>query len=54
MIILTDPENNKTKTFKSIREMTKLTGLTSKFIKYHIALGKIYVCNKLLQIEEYM
>ena len=52
MITITNPENNKQQTFKSVKEMSKLTGLSFKFIKHHIALGEIYLCGKLIKITE--
>lgn len=43
---------NEEYTYKTIREMTKITGLESKFIKYHLKLGQIYLSNKLFNIIE--
>lgn len=52
MVTLTNPQNNKQQTFKSVKEMSKITGLSYKFIKQHIALGKMYICDKLIKITE--
>lgn len=50
MIII---QNDKEKyEYKSIREMTKITGIQSKFIKYHLKLGEIYLNNKIWNIIE--
>ena len=52
MVTLTNTENNKQQTFKSVKEMSKITGLSYKFIKQHIALGEMYICDKLIKINE--
>ena len=45
MVTLTNTQNNKQQTFKSVKEMSKITGLSYKFIKQHIALGEMYICD---------
>ena len=52
MVTLTNPENNKQQTFKSVKEMSKITGLSYKFIKQHISIGEMYICGKLIKIKE--
>ena len=52
MVTLTNTENNKQQTFKSVKEMSKITGLSYKFIKQHIELGEMYICDKLIKINE--
>ena len=52
MVTLTNPQNNKQQTFKSVKEMSKITGLSYKFIKQHIAIGEMYICGKLIKITE--
>ena len=52
MVTLTNPQNNKQQTFKSVKEMSKITGLSYKFIKQHIAIGEMYICGKLIKIKE--
>lgn len=32
--------------------MSKITGLSYKFIKQHIVLGEMYICGKLIKITE--
>ena len=52
MVTLINPQNNKQQTFKSVKEMSKITGLSYKFIKQHIELGEMYICDKLIKINE--
>ena len=52
MVTLTNQQNNKQQKFKSVKEMSKITGLSYKFIKHHISIGEMYICDKLIKITE--